>query len=64
MESDVDGSARWGVLFSLFSGIGCCSSCDSVDVIVVAEEVMLGAEGDEVDERYRSVEDGRNDLVV
>lgn len=61
----MDGSASGGILFSLFSDFGCCSCCDLLDRFVVAEEVMLGADGDdEIDERDRSVEDGRNDLVV
>jgi hypothetical protein len=62
VESDVGGSASGGDLLSLLS-LFC--SCGSVDGIVVAEAAMLGADGDdEVDERDRSVEDGRNDLVV
>lgn len=63
MESDVDGSARIGALFSLLSEGG-CSRCGSVDGFVVAE-VMLGANVDEeVDEIDRRLEDERNDLVV
>lgn len=62
VESDVGGSASGGDLLSLLSLFW---SCGSVDGFVVAEEAILGAGvDDEVDERDRSVEDRRNDLVV